>query len=61
MELPRRTIGGRRGFDRRKQTEEVDDVTATVGQHAQAAARANDVWKVYGSGEAQVIDRKSVV
>lgn len=29
-------------------------MTATVGPQAQAAARANEVWKVYGSGEAQV-------
>ena len=35
-------------------------VTATVGQQAQAAARANDVWKVYGSGEAQVIALRGV-
>src|SRR5436305_13552791 len=30
------------------------DVTATVSR-ADTAARAVDVWKVYGSGEAQVI------
>ena len=35
-------------------------MTATVGQQAQAAARANDVWKVYGSGEAQVIALRGV-
>jgi putative ABC transport system ATP-binding protein len=43
-----------------RQTEEVDDVTATVGQQAQAAARASDVWKVYGSGEAQVVALRGV-
>src|ERR1044071_4742942 len=30
-------------------------VTATVTTGAAIAARAHDVWKVYGSGEAQVI------
>ncbi len=34
-------------------------MTATVGQE-QAAARANDVWKVYGSGEAQVAALRGV-
>src|SRR5919197_3979637 len=36
------------------------NVTATVGRQAQAAARASDVWKVYGSGEAQVIALRGV-
>ncbi|MDG4801130.1 ABC transporter ATP-binding protein [Micromonospora sp. WMMD980] len=35
-------------------------MTATVGRQGQAAARANDVWKVYGSGEAQVIALRGV-
>ncbi|SIR60090.1 ABC transporter ATP-binding protein [Micromonospora avicenniae] len=35
-------------------------MTATVGQQAQAAARASDVWKVYGSGEAQVVALRGV-
>jgi putative ABC transport system ATP-binding protein len=32
-----------------------EDVTATLSTAADVAARAVDVWKVYGSGEAQVI------
>ncbi|GAB3146241.1 ABC transporter ATP-binding protein [Micromonospora sonneratiae] len=35
-------------------------MTATVVRAPQAAARANDVWKVYGSGEAQVIALRGV-
>ncbi|GAB3189812.1 putative ABC transport system ATP-binding protein [Micromonospora palomenae] len=35
-------------------------MTATVGRQAQAAARASDVWKVYGSGEAQVAALRGV-
>jgi putative ABC transport system ATP-binding protein len=36
-------------------------VTATVGRDTQsAAARASEVWKVYGSGEAQVIALRGV-
>src|ERR687890_2180447 len=35
-------------------------VTATVAQGAQTAARATDVWKVYGSGEAQVVALRGV-
>ena len=35
-------------------------MTATVGREPQAAARANDVWKVYGSGEAQVVALRGV-
>ncbi|GAB3807989.1 hypothetical protein GCM10027605_39410 [Micromonospora zhanjiangensis] len=30
-------------------------LTATVASDTQAAARARDVWKVYGTGEAQVV------
>ncbi|MBB5826284.1 ABC transporter ATP-binding protein [Micromonospora carbonacea] len=35
-------------------------MTATTGRQAQAAARASDVWKVYGSGEAQVVALRGV-
>lgn len=35
-------------------------MTATVGRQAQAAARASEVWKVYGSGEAQVVALRGV-
>jgi putative ABC transport system ATP-binding protein len=35
-------------------------VTATVARDAQAAARASDVWKVYGTGEAQVVALRGV-
>ena len=35
-------------------------MTATVARDPQAAARANDVWKVYGSGEAQVMALRGV-
>ncbi|MFK3985769.1 ABC transporter ATP-binding protein, partial [Micromonospora sp. NPDC050397] len=35
-------------------------MTATIDQNTQAAARASDVWKVYGSGEAQVIALRGV-
>ncbi|WP_018255949.1 ABC transporter ATP-binding protein [Salinispora mooreana] len=35
-------------------------MTATVGRQAQAAARASEVWKVYGTGEAQVIALRGV-
>ncbi|MBL6277966.1 ABC transporter ATP-binding protein [Micromonospora fiedleri] len=35
-------------------------MTATTGRSAEAAARASDVWKVYGSGEAQVIALRGV-
>jgi putative ABC transport system ATP-binding protein len=35
-------------------------VTATVGHGTRMAARARDVWKVYGTGEAQVIALRGV-
>ncbi len=35
-------------------------MTATVARNTGAAARARDVWKVYGSGEAQVIALRGV-
>jgi putative ABC transport system ATP-binding protein len=35
-------------------------VTATVGHGTRTAARARDVWKVYGTGEAQVIALRGV-
>ncbi|MGI5215192.1 ABC transporter ATP-binding protein [Plantactinospora sp. CA-290183] len=35
-------------------------MTATVAHGAQMAARASDVWKVYGSGEAQVVALRGV-
>jgi putative ABC transport system ATP-binding protein len=35
-------------------------VTATVARDPQAAARARDVWKVYGTGEAQVIALRGI-
>ncbi|SDY97657.1 putative ABC transport system ATP-binding protein [Micromonospora pattaloongensis] len=35
-------------------------MTATVARDNQVAARANDVWKVYGSGEAQVMALRGV-
>ncbi|GIG95164.1 ABC transporter ATP-binding protein [Plantactinospora mayteni] len=35
-------------------------MTATLARGAQMAARANDVWKVYGSGEAQVAALRGV-
>ncbi len=35
-------------------------MTATVGRHANVAARASEVWKVYGSGEAQVVALRGV-
>jgi putative ABC transport system ATP-binding protein len=38
-----------------RQLHEGEHVTATVTTSAAVAARAVDVWKVYGSGEAQVI------
>jgi putative ABC transport system ATP-binding protein len=35
-------------------------VTATVARDPQAAARASEVWKVYGTGEAQVVALRGV-
>ncbi len=35
-------------------------MTATVDRTPQAAARADEVWKVYGSGEAQVVALRGV-
>ena len=35
-------------------------MTATMAQATTAAARATDVWKVYGSGEAQVVALRGV-
>jgi putative ABC transport system ATP-binding protein len=35
-------------------------VTATVDRETRVAARARDVWKVYGSGEAQVVALRGV-
>ncbi len=55
MGLPRRPRG-----TARTERREGEDVTATVGRQAQAAARASEVWKVYGSGEAQVIALRGV-
>ncbi|WP_285791824.1 ABC transporter ATP-binding protein [Micromonospora sp. NBRC 101691] len=35
-------------------------MTVMVDRHAQVAARASEVWKVYGSGEAQVLALRGV-
>src|SRR5262249_57408763 len=43
-------VDGRTGIFRRD-----EDVTTTLSTAADVAARAVDVWKVFGSGEAQVI------
>src|SRR5215475_14544634 len=44
----------------RRRTTRRQEVTSTHAQATSVAARADDVWKVYGSGEAQVTALRGV-